>query len=96
MNFVKRTSGGGGDLPPPPEPPAIEGQGLSVPAPPHDLKVKMYTVATFWWAEFRQDQLRMTRVFIIEKKNRFPHLRQAFRAVVRDPSAYLSAGWHGR
>ncbi|CAM9151716.1 unnamed protein product, partial [Ectocarpus sp. 13 AM-2016] len=38
VTFVKRTSGGGGDLPPPPEPPAIEGQGLSVPAPPHDLK----------------------------------------------------------
>lgn len=43
VNFVKRTSGGGGDLPPPPEPPAIEGQGLSVPAPPHDLKVTMST-----------------------------------------------------
>lgn len=40
VTFVKRTSGGGGDLPPPPEPPAIEGQGLSVPAPPHGLKVK--------------------------------------------------------
>ena len=39
VTFVKKTSGGGGDLPPPPEPPAIEGQGLSVPAPPHDLKV---------------------------------------------------------
>ncbi|CAN0525206.1 unnamed protein product, partial [Ectocarpus sp. 12 AP-2014] len=38
VTFVKRTSGGGGDLPPPPEPPAVEGQGLSVPAPPHDLK----------------------------------------------------------
>lgn len=38
--FVKRTSGGGGDLPPPPEPPAIEGQGLSVPAPPDGLKVR--------------------------------------------------------
>ncbi|CAM9447883.1 unnamed protein product, partial [Hapterophycus canaliculatus] len=38
VTFVKRTSGGGGDLPPPPEPPAIEGQGLYVPAPPHDLK----------------------------------------------------------
>ncbi|CAN0474084.1 unnamed protein product [Ectocarpus sp. 12 AP-2014] len=41
VTFVKRTSGGGGDLPPPPEPPAIEGQGLSVPAPPHDLKVTL-------------------------------------------------------
>lgn len=39
VTFVKKTSGGGGDLPPPPEPPAIEGQGLSVPAPPHDAKV---------------------------------------------------------
>lgn len=53
VTFVKRTSGGGGDLPPPPEPPAIEGQGLSVPAPPNDLKVLQSYMSSMMYLEKR-------------------------------------------